>query len=428
MTVTSDGGLTWNAAEVPQGYGPDSLSSIHCQSPSVCFAFSNNISASDTQGVLIEKTTDAGFTWNSIVPSPSNYLLIEQGSSCPSADFCVLVGNGSTPAVTLSVSGTTSMTRATVPSNIQAMWAVSCPSATTCFAVGTTSTGTPCLLSSIDGGSTWTESALPANIADGGRNAIACPTTTSCVVGGSLSTGDSVLAVTTDGGSTWTEPSWSTPSPSLQVYDGFNRISCMSATTCYANPGGPGLTLETTGNLTSWAPLALPAAVEGTGAITCTSVSDCLLSANEGGATVMLATTDGGSTWTDQPIPAGIGSLDDIACPSPSACYAVGSGEGSTGGEILTFRTGAQVIITSTSLPNAFVGSPYSAALSATFDAAPYTWAITSGTLPTGLTLDASTGVISGTPAAGATTSDFTVHVTGAGGSTAAQDLTLTVG
>jgi hypothetical protein len=47
------------------------------------------------------------------------------------------------------------------------------------------------------------------------------------------------------------------------------------------------------------------------------------------------------------------------------------------------------------------IGSPgtaYTATLSATGGVAPYTWSIASGTLPTGLSLNSSTGVISGTP------------------------------
>jgi hypothetical protein len=54
--------------------------------------------------------------------------------------------------------------------------------------------------------------------------------------------------------------------------------------------------------------------------------------------------------------------------------------------------------ITTTSLPGGSVGAAYSGTLQATGGVQPYTWSITSGTLPVGLTLNASTGVISGTP------------------------------
>lgn len=61
-------------------------------------------------------------------------------------------------------------------------------------------------------------------------------------------------------------------------------------------------------------------------------------------------------------------------------------------------------------LPGAFVGVAYTASLSAMASGGttPYTWAVTSGTLPTGLTLSP-TGTLSGTPTA---TGNFTFSVT----------------
>ncbi len=49
-------------------------------------------------------------------------------------------------------------------------------------------------------------------------------------------------------------------------------------------------------------------------------------------------------------------------------------------------------------LPAAVLNQPYSLTLAGTGGANPYTWAITSGALPNGVTLDPSTGTISGTP------------------------------
>jgi hypothetical protein len=69
------------------------------------------------------------------------------------------------------------------------------------------------------------------------------------------------------------------------------------------------------------------------------------------------------------------------------------------------------LIIPTSSLPQATVGVAYSATLEASGGTPPYSWSITSGSLPGGLKLDATTGVISGTPAAPGT-SDFTVTVT----------------
>ncbi len=82
--------------------------------------------------------------------------------------------------------------------------------------------------------------------------------------------------------------------------------------------------------------------------------------------------------------------------------------------------------ITTTTLPAATVGSAYSQILAATGGATPYTWSLASGTLPAGLSLNGTTGVISGTPTT-AGTSSFTVRVTDSAAATATRALTLTV-
>jgi hypothetical protein len=82
--------------------------------------------------------------------------------------------------------------------------------------------------------------------------------------------------------------------------------------------------------------------------------------------------------------------------------------------------------VTTTTLPNAFINVPYSATLSATGGTPPYTWAITAGALPAGLTLSPA-GVISGTPPKTGSVSGFTVQVTDTVPATATQALNLAV-
>ena len=72
-------------------------------------------------------------------------------------------------------------------------------------------------------------------------------------------------------------------------------------------------------------------------------------------------------------------------------------------------------VITTTSLPNGNAGTAYSQALSAT-GTTPITWSVNSGALPTGLSLNSSTGVVSGTPTT-AGTYNFTIKATNSAGS-----------
>jgi len=90
--------------------------------------------------------------------------------------------------------------------------------------------------------------------------------------------------------------------------------------------------------------------------------------------------------------------------------------------------------ILTTSLPNAAQGSPYNFPLAASGGVPALTWALTAGALPPGLSLNTTTGQISGIPAAQGTFS-FTVKVTDSAllppnqqPQTATQALSLTVG
>lgn len=79
----------------------------------------------------------------------------------------------------------------------------------------------------------------------------------------------------------------------------------------------------------------------------------------------------------------------------------------------------AKLAISSTSLPDATVGVAYTAPLAATGGAPPLSWSIVTGTLPAGLSLTPSSGVISGTPTGAPGSSALTFQVTDASGAIA---------
>ncbi|MEO8049631.1 MAG: Ig domain-containing protein [Acidobacteriota bacterium] len=87
--------------------------------------------------------------------------------------------------------------------------------------------------------------------------------------------------------------------------------------------------------------------------------------------------------------------------------------------------TSALRVTTTSPLPNATIGAAYSQTLQAVGGTTPYAWSATG--LPAWLTLNQSTGVLSGTPTVGGT-STIAVTVTDAASGTATASLSLTVG
>jgi hypothetical protein len=84
--------------------------------------------------------------------------------------------------------------------------------------------------------------------------------------------------------------------------------------------------------------------------------------------------------------------------------------------------------ITTTSLPSGTQNTAYSATVTATGGAAPYTWSVASGSLPSGLTLGLSTSnsvTISGTPTG--TGSSFTLQLADPGIPSTSQALSITI-
>jgi len=96
-----------------------------------------------------------------------------------------------------------------------------------------------------------------------------------------------------------------------------------------------------------------------------------------------------------------------------------------------TLTVAPPVSVVTTSLPDGAVGVAYNGHLVAGGGQPPYTWSITSGALPTGLSLS-DDGSITGTPAGPATTSTFTATVTDAlnpaGVASRALSITITPG
>lgn len=125
------------------------------------------------------------------------------------------------------------------------------------------------------------------------------------------------------------------------------------------------------------------------------------------GAITGTPTTTGQSLFTIQAI--------DTIGNSGSQSYAVNIG------------TGGALTVSPTSLPNGTQGTPYTQTVSASGGSSPYTFAVTAGALPAGLTLNPNTGAITGTPS-GSGPASFTIQATDSVGNTGSQAYNINIG
>jgi hypothetical protein len=136
---------------------------------------------------------------------------------------------------------------------------------------------------------------------------------------------------------------------------------------------------------------------------------------------VAIPTTDIDSSYLTITVPAAALSTPGaytviVKNPEPVSSW--------TNSQSVTVWTGGKLQIVTTTLPTGYPGVDYSTLLDATCGYPPYTWAVTAGSLPPGLTLSMLPGsqveaILSGQVPAGTTpaTWNFTITVTDSGGS-----------
>ena len=169
--------------------------------------------------------------------------------------------------------------------------------------------------------------------------------------------------------------------------------------------------LEVVAPLLSVAPTSLPAATAGATYTATLAVT--------GGVGPYRFVLGGGA------LPAGLSlSAEGVVSgtPTTSGDFAFGvqvtDANGQVGAANLTLRVGnSAIIVTPATLPAGTQGVAYSQRLTATGGIAPYAYSVSAGALPTGLTINQATGVISGTPT-GSGAATFTVTVTDSTGGT----------
>ena len=223
--------------------------------------------------------------------------------------------------------------------NGNSLFAISCPTASTCFAAGQDGS----VHTTANAGVSWSEQAVTTSLIDGlscasasacvgvgnsgvvirttdGANwtsqyvaglqflaAVSCPTTSLCVAVGSLG----AIRVTADGGATWSTRSSGTTSPLFGV-------SCPSVSICYA-VGAAGVITGTSNGGSTWTLESSPTSVALT-AISCPDTASCTA---VGAKQTIVSTTNSGATWSASGWAFTV-DLFGVSCPSVNQCLAAG--------------------------------------------------------------------------------------------------------
>jgi hypothetical protein len=359
-------GSPWRVQPAPNPVIPNGmLDAISCASPGTCIAVGGYENRAGTEVPLAQERTRTGWRIRAAVVPPGAVFTNLFGVSCSAADACTAVGyytDGAQQIHPLAEIWTgTSWKIQPVPSPaghpLSGFFAVSCPSARACTAVGaqTDTRGTSTSLAERWNGTAWSiqATASPAGSAGSEFLAVSCPSATACTAGGANidSSGTSVPLAERWNGTSWRVQV--TPAPAGSIGSGFAGMSCSSATACtaagsYGTGTGSSVMLAERWNGASWSIQATPSPAGATGseflALSCTAPGACTAvgavtissaasrdGGNSGGSsmTVGLAERWNGTTWRVQAIPnpgRSIGTVfAAVSCSTPTACTAAGS-------------------------------------------------------------------------------------------------------
>lgn len=246
VLLTTDGGTSWSEhVDLGNQYSDSAvtLDAVSCQTATQCLTFGVNFGMYETTSAY-DYSTDGGDTWETATTNPTMftpYLYCLPGGNCigmgppslstdggetwipnnpgfggdwfgltciPSSTTCFGTGYGYNDQdqfvgqlITSNDGGQTWSNQSdTLPSGIEALASISCVASATCLALGTSSTGSSLVISTQDGGTTWSLLSGPSSISP---SQIACISDTSCVVAGT-NAGAPAAATTSDAGDSWT--------------------------------------------------------------------------------------------------------------------------------------------------------------------------------------------------------------------------------
>ncbi|NNN20672.1 MAG: hypothetical protein HKL80_01545 [Acidimicrobiales bacterium] len=332
LFTSTDGGKSWVDQPATNGYN---FSQISCYSATSCFAIDY-----DGGSIRVAQTSD-GVTWTVTYVLPISGITPES-FSCYSTS-CMLVGDNSSfePIAIVSSNGGSTWTNVGVltSNTVSTLNSESCVSVL-CIAAGGNSVEV-----STDSGSSWSLTTLPSNLSDAQFNSVSCPSALACYIAGSLS-GSPLVISSFDGGNTWTSQILSIPITGI-TSSSLISISCPDSSGCLVvgNFTGPSLNgsvaFSTSNSGVNW---NYSSSFEANGlnsvnSISCPAIGDCWVT---WGSENVFATTDNGMTWTSLFISSGStypATVTDGLCPTVTKCYFIDT----TNNQVIPLNNGSQL-------------------------------------------------------------------------------------
>jgi photosystem II stability/assembly factor-like uncharacterized protein len=295
---TDDGGRTWSTTKVAVA-GTATLMDVDCSGPKTCMAVGSVAVGMADQGLVLA-TTDHGKRWTSVhAPAGATDLV---AVSCTSPQVCMVVASQGAAywAASTMDDGAVWQHLGPLPGGLAGVSSLACTAASSCLAAGNMPTtpgkGTAAVADTSDGGMTWTPATMPSGA--GPLHDVACPTPSDCLAVGSRSPstigvaqGQGEVLSSTDGGGTWT-----TGAAPASVSDAF-AISCSTTSRCTvvgtrwttANPPGPtGAVAATTNGAGIWLSGSATYLPQGLAAVSCPAPTLCVAAGNDELAEITL--------------------------------------------------------------------------------------------------------------------------------------------
>lgn len=349
-------GSAWTIESMPNpSSGSPQLSGVSCASDVSCVAVGYD--ETDTNGV--ETSTTLAETWNgagwSITPirqpNGSKWATLN-AVTCSSATVCTAVGGSDITGPLVEAWNGARWTRQRTPdrpwpptagTDVSAAEGISCPTPTTCVAVGylDQTASTTYLLALASSGQIWSPQTVPEpDVASTLLSGVACPTSRACLAVGEFFTPTLQEPIV----ETRVKDGWSIEAAPMPAagYAGFlTSLSCPSAVACiavgsysYAGGGGDTIPFADAWNGTTWrllpaipTPATLTSSLHG---ISCIAVDNCTAvgyTSNDA-ADLQLIEAWNGSKWSIQPAPSGLdvlnSELSGVSCLSARLCFTTG--------------------------------------------------------------------------------------------------------